>query len=84
MPPIITIDTTSSPIYVDTHYSTHALTTLLHNDQLILLEVQGTVEFNLAGEKTVSEIKLGDVSWDETVNDEAKQANDRHRGHICI
>lgn len=68
MPPIITIETTLSPVYIDAHHSTQALTSLLHNDQLILVEVQGTIESNLAGEKTAGVIKLGDVSWDETVN----------------
>ena len=65
MPPIITIDTSPSPIYIDAHHSTHGLTTLLHNDQLILLEVQGTLEND---NEKVGDIKLGDISWDETVS----------------
>jgi hypothetical protein len=67
MPPIITIDTSSSPVYVYAHHSTHGLTTLLDNDQLILLEVQGTLEYNLDNSEKVGDIKLGDISWDETV-----------------
>jgi hypothetical protein len=67
MPPIITIDTSPSPVYIDAHYSTHGLTTLLHNDQLILLEVQGTLEYNLDNKENGGDIKLGDISWDEAV-----------------
>lgn len=67
MPPIITVDTYPTSSYIDAHHSTYALTTLLHNDQLILLEVQGTLEYNLTNEEKVGEIKLGDISWDETV-----------------
>lgn len=67
MPPIITIDTFPCSSYIDAHHSTYALTTLLHNDQLILLEVQGTLEYNLANDERVGEIKLGDISWDEAV-----------------
>jgi hypothetical protein len=67
MPPIITIDPSPTPGYIDVHHSTHALTTLLHNDQLILIEVQGTLEYNLTNPEGTSVIKLGDISWDDTV-----------------
>ena len=67
MPPIITIDTSPAPVYIDAHHSTHGLTTLLHNDQLILLEVQGTLEYNFDNKEKAGDIKLGDISWDEAV-----------------
>lgn len=67
MPPIITVDTNLSTRYVDAHHSTHQLATLLHNDQLILVEVQGTLEYNLENGQHVGPLKLGDISWDETV-----------------
>jgi hypothetical protein len=67
MPPIIAIDTCPIQSLADAHHSTHALTTLLHNDQLILLEVQGTLEYNLSNPEAPGGIKLGDISWDDTV-----------------
>jgi hypothetical protein len=67
MPPIITIDTAPSPLYIDAHQSTYTLTTLLNDNQLILLEIQGTLEYNLQDNKRNGEIKLGDISWDATV-----------------
>jgi hypothetical protein len=67
MPPIITIDPSPIPGYIDVHRSTHSLTTLLHNDQLILIEIQGTLEYNLTNPEGTSIIKLGDISWDDTV-----------------
>jgi hypothetical protein len=67
MPPIITVNTSPSTNNVDAHHSTHQLTTLLHNDQLILVEVQGTLEYNLDNGEHVGPLKLGDISWDETV-----------------
>ena len=67
MPPIITVDTSPRTHYVDAHHSTHQLTTLLHNDQLILVEIQGTLEYNLENGEHVGQLKLGDISWDETV-----------------
>ena len=67
MPPIITVDTSPSTHYVDAHHSTHPLTTLLHNEQLILVEVQGTLEYNLENGEHSGPLKLGDISWDETV-----------------
>jgi hypothetical protein len=67
MPPIITIDTSPAQVFAEPHHSTHALTTLLHNDQLILVEVQGTLEYNLSNPEGAGSIKLGDISWDATV-----------------
>jgi hypothetical protein len=67
MPAIITVHTSPSTNYVDAHPSTHQLTTLLHNDQLILVEIQGTLEYNLENEDHVGPLKLGDISWDDTV-----------------
>jgi hypothetical protein len=68
MPPIITIDACPTPVVADAHHSTHGLTTLLHNDQLILLEVQGTLEYNLSNPEGAGSIKLGDISWDDAVS----------------
>jgi hypothetical protein len=84
MPAIITIDTSPSPVYIDLHHSTHTLTTLLHNDQLILVEVQGSLEYNLADDKTAKTIKLGDISWDSSVYDLQSKANDRRQERIYI
>jgi hypothetical protein len=67
MPPIITIDTSPAQVFAELHHSTHALTTLLHNDQLILFEVQGTLEYNLSNPEGAGSIKLGDISWDDAV-----------------
>jgi len=68
MPPIITIDNSPWTTSLEPHHSTHTLTTLLHNDQLILVEIQGTIEYNANDNADASkEIKLGDISWDETV-----------------
>lgn len=68
MPPIITIDTSPSTHYIDAHHSTNQLTTLLLNDQLILVEIQGTLEYNKAKGEHDGPIKLGDISWDEPVS----------------
>ena len=68
MSPIITIDTTLYPIYIDAHHSTHGLTILLHNDCLVLLEVQGTFEYNLNNDPSLNEIKLGNIGWDDAVS----------------
>jgi len=67
MPPIITIDTARSPLNIDAHYSTHTFTTLLNDNLLILVEVQGTLEYNLKDGKKEGEIKFGDISWDAAV-----------------
>jgi len=67
MPPIITIDTAPSPFYIDAHHSTHTFTTLLNDDQLILVEVQGTLEYTLKDGTKQGDIKLGDISWDTAV-----------------
>lgn len=67
MAPIITIDTAPSSLYIDAHHSTHTFTTLLNDNQLILVEVQGTLEYNLKDDKKEGEIKLGDISWDVAV-----------------
>lgn len=66
MPPIITIDTSPCQTNVDAHHSTHRFTTLLNNDQLVLVEVQGTLEYNVAT-NDVQTIRLGEISWDEKV-----------------
>ena len=67
MPPIITIDPSSSSVLFDAHHSTLALTTLLDNGQLILVEVQGTLECNVRDQEKADDIKLGDISWDDSV-----------------
>jgi len=67
MPPIITIDTSSSPHCTNAHHSTIKLSTLLHNNKLILVEVQGTLEYNVTDRKDTDDISLGDISWDDTV-----------------
>jgi hypothetical protein len=68
MPPLILIDPSSNHRTLDAHHSTHTLTTLLHNDQLILVEIQGTLEYNVTGKGGDTEpIKLGDISWDNKV-----------------
>ena len=64
---IITVDTSTSPGDIDAHGSTQGLTTLLHNDQLILVEVQGTLEYNLTKGEEPLDIRLGDITWDEMV-----------------
>jgi hypothetical protein len=67
MAPIITVDTTTSTSYIDAHHSTQGLTTLFHNDQLILVEVQGTFEYNSSNGEAPAHVRLGDIAWDETV-----------------
>jgi hypothetical protein len=67
MAPIITVDTTTSPSYVNAHHSTQDLTTLLHNEQLILVEVQGTFEYNSSNGEEPIHVRLGDITWDKTV-----------------
>jgi hypothetical protein len=67
MAPIITVDTATSPAYIDAHHSTQGLTTWLHNDQLILVEVQGTFEYNITNGDEPVHVRLGDITWDETV-----------------
>jgi hypothetical protein len=85
MAPIITIDTAPSPLYIDAHHSTYTFTTLLNDNQLILLEVQGSLEYNLHDEKKNGEIKLGDISWDAAVCQLILfKLMSRRRGHIYI
>lgn len=67
MAPIIKVDTATSPSYIDAHHSTQCLTTCLHNDQLILVEVQGTFEYNITNREEPVHVRLGDITWDETV-----------------
>ena len=67
MPPIITVDTSTSPDYINAHPSTYGLTTLLLNDQLVLVEVQGTLEYNVTNGEEPRDVRLGDITWDETV-----------------
>jgi hypothetical protein len=83
MPPIITIDTTPSTHYIHAHHSTHQLTTLLNNDQLILVEIQGTLEYSLENGEHNGPLKLGDISWDETVYIYFNLSDGRHHGRIC-
>lgn len=67
--PLITVDNNPCRAYIEPHHSTHILTTLLHNDQLILVEIQGSLEYNSRENGDSSaDIKLGDISWDETVS----------------
>ena len=65
MPPIISIDTIPCHNNVNSHHSTYQLTNLLNNDELVLLEIQGTLEYNITNQTQV--IKIGDISWDEKV-----------------
>lgn len=67
MAPIITVDTTTSPGYIDAHHLTQGLTTWLHNEQLILVEVQGTFEYNITNGEEPVHVRLGDITWDKTV-----------------
>ena len=82
MPPIITIDISPCQNNVEAHHSTHKFTTLLNNDQLILVEVQGTLEYNISTNETQT-IKLGDISWDEKVSCKMRDAKiQSHHEHI--
>ena len=67
MPAIITVDTSTSPDYIHAHPSTYGLTTLLLNNQLVLIEVQGTLEYNVTNGEEPRDVRLGDITWDETV-----------------
>jgi hypothetical protein len=84
MPPIIRIDASPTSGYIDAHPSTYALTTLLDNDQLILIEVQGTLEYNLDDDERTGNIKFGDISWDDTVYAKLCKFDSRHQEHIYI
>jgi len=71
MLPIITVDTSTSPDYIDAHHSTYGLTTLLLNNQIVLVEVQGTLEYNITNGEEPRDVRLGDITWDETVSSSA-------------